>query len=75
MRKSTNRRSACPPKRSGKQLTVLAQVDGLDLLREGPDGSLFPGGTTGDVRQIRSDGKLSTFAGGSCRSEVSRTAR
>jgi DNA-binding beta-propeller fold protein YncE len=47
-----------------KQLTVLAQVDGPDLLCEGPDGSFFTGGTTGDVRQITSDGKLSTFAGG-----------
>ncbi len=46
------------------KLTVLAQVDGPDLLCEGPNGSLFTGGTTGEVRQISSDGKLSTFVGG-----------
>jgi sugar lactone lactonase YvrE len=45
-------------------LTVLAQVDGPDLLCDGPGGSFFTGGTTGEVRQITSDGKLSTFAGG-----------
>ncbi len=46
------------------KLAVLAQVAGPDLLCEGPGGSLFTGSTTGEVRQIASDGKLSTFAGG-----------
>ena len=46
------------------KLTVLAQIDGPDLLCEGPDGSFFTGGPGGAVRKITSDGKVSTFAGG-----------
>jgi sugar lactone lactonase YvrE len=44
--------------------TVMAQVPTPDLLCAGPDGSLFTGGTTGEIRKIGRDGKLSTFAGG-----------
>jgi hypothetical protein len=42
----------------------IAEVPAPDLLCRGPDGSLFTGGTTGEIRQITRDGKQSTFAGG-----------
>jgi sugar lactone lactonase YvrE len=44
--------------------SLLAEVPGADLLCLGPDGSLFTGGTTGEIRQITRDGKVRAFAGG-----------
>lgn len=52
------------PLASPSNVATFALVDGPDLLCKGPNGSYFMGGTTGEVRQITGDGKLSTFAGG-----------
>jgi sugar lactone lactonase YvrE len=43
---------------------ALAQLPAPDLLCRGPDGSLFTGGTTGEVRQVSREGKVRTLAGG-----------
>src|SRR5262249_31634510 len=45
-------------------LATLVVIDDPDLLTKGPKGSYFTGGSIGDMRQIASDGALSTFAGG-----------
>ena len=45
-------------------LTVFAQVEDPDLLCAGPDGSLFTGSSTGDVRQIGADGSVTTPSSG-----------
>jgi hypothetical protein len=47
----------------GKAL-LLAEVPGPDLLCAGPDGSVFTGGTTGEIRQLTSDLKVRSFASG-----------
>ena len=44
--------------------STLATIPGPDLLCEGPAGSFFMGGTTGEVRHIAADGSFSTLAGG-----------
>jgi len=44
--------------------TVVTQVPATDLLCSGPDGSLFTGGTAGEIRRIGRDGVVSTFARG-----------
>lgn len=46
------------------KITVLAHLEGPDLLCEGPSGSFFTGGTTGELRQIASDGTVTAFARG-----------
>lgn len=44
--------------------TVLAHLEGPDLLCEGPNGSFFTGSTTDELRQIASDGTVTAFARG-----------
>ena len=43
---------------------VLAHLEGPDLLCEGPNGSFFTGSTTDELRQIASDGTVTSFARG-----------
>ncbi len=52
------------PRAAPSKAAPLAAVAAPDLLCQGPDGSLFTGGTAGEVRQITRDGKVRTVAGG-----------
>ena len=45
-------------------ISVFAQVDYPDLICAGPDGSIFTGGSDGDLRQIGADGSVTTLASG-----------
>jgi sugar lactone lactonase YvrE len=47
----------------GKALR-LAEVPAPDLLCAGPDGSVFTGGTSGEIRQLTKDLKVRSFASG-----------
>lgn len=52
------------PLRDPGAVEVHAQVEDPDLLGEGPDGSLYTGSSDGSVRQVGTDGSVSTFASG-----------
>ena len=60
----TNEALTTPVASPSSTLNILAQLDEPDLLCEGPNGTIFSGGAMGDVRQIASDGTVTTFAGG-----------
>lgn len=45
-------------------VALFAAVDEPDLLCAGPDGSLFTGGSNGEVRRLSADGSVTTLAGG-----------
>lgn len=44
--------------------TVFAQLPSADIVCPGPNGTIFSGGSDGNVRQISTDGTTTVFAGG-----------